>query len=410
MASSNKSLLVFQTAYPLKMMKQRGLEIYLDTKDPGRLFDNVITINIIASLQDKNYFDEGPLYRRTVLDSRNIVIECGHSIAAFRGKFDKFGFLLTQMYFFFRFFSSFEWRKVKVIYADDPEYNGIIGMLVSRILRKPLVVGIWGNPARIRETTNKPLMPRLFKSTQSEAKLEKFILLHADALQVQNSENGVYPISLGINRSKISLLPLAVGISDFHFLNISDRRTLDFNFDRSDRNIVCISRLEEVKHVDHVIKAMSLLKDPKSSFKLHLIGGGEKESELRQLSRDLKIENKVIFHGGKSQEWISRFLPNMKLAIAPLSGRALLEIALSGLPVVAYEVDWHNEIVIQNETGFLVEYRNIELLSHEIEKFFALPESQRLKMGENMRIKALSLCDRDTLRKSQNYFYQQLIG
>jgi glycosyltransferase involved in cell wall biosynthesis len=155
---------------------------------------------------------------------------------------------------------------------------------------------------------------------------------------------------------------------------------------------------------------MSLLKDPKSSFKLHLIGGGEKESELRQLSRDLKIENKVIFHGGKSQEWISRFLPNMKLAIAPLSGRALLEIALSGLPVVAYEVDWHNEIVIQNETGFLVEYRNIELLSHEIEKFFALPESQRLKMGEKMRIKALSLCDRDTLRKSQNYFYQQLIG
>ena len=409
MANGKRSLLVLQTAYPMKFIKERGLEVYLETKDPGKFFDTVITVNTVASLQDKGYLGEGPLYRQTLCGSRNIVIECGHSVPAFKGKFRKFGFLCSQIYFFFRFFSSLEWRNVKVIYSDDPDYNGIIGLLISRILRKPLVVGIWGNPARIRETTSKPLMPGLFRSKEAEARVEKFVLLHADALQVQNAENGDYPISLGISRNKVSLLPLAVGIADFHFLEINERESLDFNYDQKTSNIVCISRLEEVKHVDHVIKSMSLLKASSSNLKLHLIGAGEKERELRLLSKDLEIENQVVFHGAKSQEWISKFLPDMDLAIAPLTGRALLEIGLSGLPVVAYDVDWHNEIVIQNETGFLVEYRNIEQLSRVIEGFFALPESKRLQIGENMRLKALSLCDRDSLNKSQNFFYNNLL-
>lgn len=409
MAIGKRSLLVLQTAYPLKFMKERGLEVYLDTKDPGKFFDKVITVNTVASLQDERYLDEGPLYRRTSYNSRNIVIECGHSLAALKGKFRKFGFLLAQTYFFFRFFTSFEWRNVKVIYSDDPEYNGVIGFLISRILRKPLVVGIWGNPARIRLTTNKPLMPSLFGSMEAEERVEKFVLMHADALQVQNAENGDYPISLGISRNKVSLLPLAAGIADCHFLKNSEREPLDIDYDKKMLNVVCISRLEELKHVDHVIKSMSFLKARKSNIQLHLIGAGEKEKELKILSRDLEIENQIVFHGAKSQEWISKFLPIMNLAIAPLSGRALLEIALAGLPVVAYDVDWHNEIVIQNQTGFLVEYMNIELLSRAIEEFFSLPECKRLQIGENMRLKALSLCDEDSLKKSQNYFYQQLI-
>ena len=411
MTRGNRDLLVLQTAYPLRFMKDRGLEVYLDTKDPGKFFDSVITINAIASLQDENYFYDGPLYRRSLSGSRNIVIECGHTIEAFRGKFRKLGFICAQFYFFFRFFISLDWRNVKIIYSDDPEYNGILGLLLSKILRKPLVVGIWGNPARIRATTQKPLMPGLFKSVKAEEQLEKYILFRADALQVQNAENSFYPLSLGIDKCKISMLPLAVGISDFHFVDVSERVTIDFEDDEQFINhIVCISRLEKVKHVDHVIKSISLLGLSKSKYKLHLIGAGEEENELKKLTKVLQIDNQVVFHGAKSQEWISRFLPNMNLAIAPLAGRALLEIALSGLPVVAYDVDWHNEIVIHGETGILVGYQDIDQLSKALEDFFTLTENERMLIGENMRRKALSFCDRNSLNDSQNSFYRHLLN
>jgi glycosyltransferase involved in cell wall biosynthesis len=99
----------------------------------------------------------------------------------------------------------------------------------------------------------------------------------------------------------------------------------------------------------------------------------------------------------------------MDLAVAPLTGRALLEIALSGLPVVAYDVDWHNEIVIQDETGILVRYRDVDQLSKAIEYFFTLTESQRVLMGKNMRQKALSLCDRNSLNEKQNSFYRKIL-
>ena len=167
MTRGKVDLLVFQTAYPLRFMKERGLEVYLDTKDPGGFFDTVITINTVASLQDETYFNTGPLYRKSSISPRKIVIECGHTIKVFRGKFRKLGFVFSQLYFFFRFFTEFEWRDVKAIYADDPEYNGILGLILSKILRKPLIVGIWGNPARIRATTKKPLMPGLFQSIKT---------------------------------------------------------------------------------------------------------------------------------------------------------------------------------------------------------------------------------------------------
>lgn len=410
MTRGKVDLLVFQTAYPLRFMKERGLEVYLDTKDPGGFFDTVITINTVASLQDETYFNTGPLYRKSSISPRKIVIECGHTIKVFRGKFRKLGFVFSQLYFFFRFFTEFEWRDVKAIYADDPEYNGILGLILSKILRKPLIVGIWGNPARIRATTKKPLMPGLFQSIKTEEFVERYVLLHADALQVQNNENSLYPLSLGIDKSKTSILPLAVGISEFHFLDISKRANTDIVYNQQfNQNVVCVSRLEQVKHVDQVIKAFSLLGSNKSNSILHLIGAGEEENKLREITKNLKLEDQVVFHGAKSQVWISSFLPKMDLAIAPLTGRALLEIGLSGLPVVAYDVDWHNEIVIQGETGILVKYQDIAQLSKAIEYFFTLTESQRALLGKNMRQKALSLCDRNYLNKKQNSFYRNFI-
>jgi glycosyltransferase involved in cell wall biosynthesis len=410
MARGKGDLLVFQTAYPLRFMKERGLEVYLDTKDPGGFFDRVITVNTVASLQDDNYLYSGPLYRRSLISKRNTVIECGHALKIFRGKFRKIGFILSQLYFFFRFFIRFEWRDVKIIYADDPEYNGILGLLFSKILRKPLVVGIWGNPARIRATTQKPLMPGLFQSIKAEEVVERYVLLHADALQVQNNENSLYPISIGIDKNKISILPLAVGISECHFLGVSERASIDFeNFQKFKQNIVCVSRLEQIKHIDHVIKAFSLLGSNKSNTTLHLIGAGDEGDRLKEMTKDLRIEEQVVFYGAKSQEWISSVLPKMDLAVAPLTGRALLEIALSGLPVVAYDVDWHNEIVIQDETGILVRYRDIDQLSKAIEYFFTLTESQRVLMGKNMRQKALSICDRNSLNEKQNSFYRKIL-
>ena len=404
------NLLVFQSAYPYSRIKELKLESYLHSKDPGHYFSQVITVNSVASLQDSNSFTKEKIYTLHKSDERHIIIEGSHQLRILHDRLPKMSFLLAQVAFLCRLFVSTNVRSIKCVYADDPEYNGLLGLLFSRILRVPLVVGVWGNPQRIRENTNRPLMPRLFRSAKQEAKFEKHILLRADAIQVQNRENGSYPLSLGINPSRISYLPLSVGIAPCHFVDPKERKqTLTVKLNQTPVfKIVCVSRLEKVKHVDHAIASVKLLKEQSIPFELHLVGDGSELSNLQELVKQKEIEDSVVFHGNRSQEWLAEFLPTMDMAVAPLTGRALLEIGLSGIPVSAYNVDWHSDIIRNGESGFLVDYLNEEDLAKSIIKMYSVGEDKRKDFGLNVRSIAISLSDAEILTANQNKFFEDL--
>jgi glycosyltransferase involved in cell wall biosynthesis len=160
--------------------------------------------------------------------------------------------------------------------------------------------------------------------------------------------------------------------------------------------------------VDHVIESVKELKRNSVKFKLHIVGAGSEESSLFKYTKEIGLEKDVIFHGSQSQDWIASFLPGMDVAIAPLTGRALLEIALAALPVVAYDVDWHDEIVVEGVTGVLVEYLNSSALGHAVFGVFLLGNSSRKEMGNQMRLKALELSDPLLLSSRQNNFFDNL--
>jgi glycosyltransferase involved in cell wall biosynthesis len=406
------NLLVFQSAYPYSRIKELKLESYLHSKDPGHYFSQVITVNPVASLQDSNLFSKGKNFSFQKSDSRHIIIEGFHRLRILNNRLPRMSFVLAQVAFLCRLFFSKNVWSIKCVYADDPEYNGLLGIVFSRILRVPLVVGVWGNPQRIRENTNRPLMPRLFRSAEQEAKFEKHILLRANAIQVQNSENRTYPLSLGINPSKVSLLPLSVGIAPCHFVDPKDRmRSLNGKLNETPVfKIVCVSRLEKIKHVDHAIASVKLLKEQGIPFELHLVGDGSELNNLQELVKQEEIVDSVIFHGNKSQEWLAEFLPTMDMAVAPLTGRALLEIGLSGIPVSAYNVDWHSDIIRNGESGFLVDYLNVEDIAKSILEMYLVGEATRKDFGLNVRAIAMSLSDAAVLTANQNRFFQELCG
>jgi glycosyltransferase involved in cell wall biosynthesis len=404
-------LLVFQTAYPLTMIKSMGLESYIQSKDPGDFFSKILTVNSIASVQDLEFFRSGKMFRTHILDKKHTLIESSHLLKHFRGKFLKLSFIFSQSYLVLRVFFSGQLRHVSIVYADDPAYNGILGLLFAKILRVPLVVGIWGNPERLRKMTGKPLMPRLFRTATIEGRIERYILNRAQAIQVQNLENGTYPLGLGISSERISYLPLGAGIADFHFIPPDKRgeSLLNEKLDVQAFQMVCISRLIDVKHVDHAINGLKDLRDRSVRFQLHIFGAGAKREDLVSQACKMGVDKSVVFHGNQSQEAIANFLPKMDIAIAPITGRALLEIGLAGLPVVAYDVDWHNEIVKDGETGKLVEYLNQRELSLAILDLYNMGNVKRETLGNQMRSRSLDLSSPQILGKRQNNFYRLLL-
>jgi|688.fasta_scaffold217251_2 glycosyltransferase involved in cell wall biosynthesis len=405
-------MLVFHSAYTFQDIQARNLEIYITSKDAGKFFESVLTVSPVASLQ---YTAQNPLlFGRPdfyELDGRNTVIEGKTQRFKVFSKLKRLNFVLAQLSLLFALLRDNKLGDTKIVFADDPDFNGLYGYFFSRILRKPLIVGVWGNPARIRELQKMPLMPRLFPSIWIEELVEKFVLRRASLVLVQNLENGNYPLSIGVAPSKIRVLPLGVGIHDAHFKTKSDRMKISEDleiFDIENRAVLtCISRLEELKLVDHAILACAELKNAGLDFKLIVVGDGREKKNLIQLAKEHDLEDQIIFAGNRSQEWIAGLLAIVDVAIAPLAGRALLEIGLSGCPVVAYDVDWHGEIVQSGVTGTLV--ANLDYVSLGKSTLELLQNKDlRIRLGQGMRKLSLEIANPIKIIDSQVEIYRIL--
>jgi glycosyltransferase involved in cell wall biosynthesis len=83
-------------------------------------------------------------------------------------------------------------------------------------------------------------------------------------------------------------------------------------------------------------------------------------------TRELGLDGSLFLLGNRGQRWIASLLAEADVIAAPMMGRALVEAALSGTPIVAYDVDWHGELIDDGETGVLVPFGDREAMARAI--------------------------------------------
>lgn len=408
------TLLVFNTAYNFKQIKDNSLEIFIESRDASNLFKKVISINPVADLQEKNakksWMKFGSIFRVNSMSDKHLIIE-GSSFSIFSAKaLSTLMFLLSQVVFLFLSSLKLLQHKVMLVRAEDPRLNGIYGLIASRIFRVPLIVGMWGNSSRIRSETGIPIMPRLFPTTTLEHRVESFILRRADFVLAQNQENLNAVIEMGVDLSKTALTPLGVGISKVHVRpRATVRNSALKDFEPSNAfTLITVSRLEKLKYVDHTIRAAAFLQKSGLHYRLLVVGEGRELQNLQTLCKQLDIEDYVFFVGNKDQRWISEALRSSDVFVSPLCGRALLEAGLAGCPVVAYDVDWHRELVQNGKTGVLVEHLNFEALGAAL---IFMHENHDLRKSMATEIAALAneLCKPTQIADLQRKIYEKVI-
>lgn len=409
-----KRMLVFHSAYTFEYLRKFGMEVFVQSRDAEEFFETVLTVSPLATLQydphDPRLISAPEFFQ---LDERNIILEGRLGRFHVLQRMKILNFIVAQISLVLTLYKHGKLRDVELIRAEDARLNGIYGYFFSRILQKPLVIGVWGNPGRLRKLTGKPNMPRLFPSKRIEELVEKFLLRCASIVLAQNSENMNYALEAGVDPAKTRITPLGVGIDKAHFLPLDERQDVSGDLRRwsisKEFVLVCISRLEALKMVDHAIRSCQVLDESHIPFKLILIGDGRERESLEHLAKELGLQNQIIFAGNRSQEWISGILARANLNIAPLCGRALLEASLAGCPAVSYNVDWHDEIVQSGITGELITNLDFRAMGETIQTLLE-NEDTRLRMSVNMRKLAFELADPAKIAREQVKIYQELIG
>ena len=213
-----------------------------------------------------------------------------------------------------------------------------------------------------------------------------------------NRAAGIFPVShygaklirsFGLSQKNIHVVPNGVDPRRFK----PDVRSNDRGLPK---RILTVARLDLHKGHDRVLEALGLIKSKGLEFEYIIVGEGDEERRLRQISKELGLVNEVIFAGHIPDRELpgvyasadifvmaSREIPG-RLDLIEGFGIAFLEASASGLPVIAGRSGGVADAVRKGQTGLLVNPEDPKEIAEALHLLLTSPDLCR-RLGSEGR-------------------------
>ena len=152
--------------------------------------------------------------------------------------------------------------------------------------------------------------------------------------------------------------------------------------------VLYVGRIEESKGLKELLKACKTL----GGVFVNIVGDGPFLEELKAISRQLKMSQKVLFYGKLPYEKVTEMyacndvfvLPTKRVEGLPMT---LVEAAFAGLPLIATNMGGNKDAVENDVNGFLLDKLSVELLRTKLGEL-ATNRDLAKRLGLNGKIKA----------------------
>jgi glycosyltransferase involved in cell wall biosynthesis len=150
---------------------------------------------------------------------------------------------------------------------------------------------------------------------------------------------------------------------------------------------LAVGRFEVAKDYPNMFRAFADVRARRPEAVLLLAGRGALQEETESLARELGLGTSVRFLGVRNDVPALLSAADAYVMSSAWEGMpmVLLEAAAGGLPIVATRVGGNAEVVLDQETGFLVPPRDAQALAAAMVRLMDLTESERLRLGERGR-------------------------
>ena len=182
-----------------------------------------------------------------------------------------------------------------------------------------------------------------------------------------------------INKSKIHLIYNGIEVELIKKMGKEPLPDDDIQmFQQSKHKIGCVGRLAEQKGYTYIIHAMPDVITNYPDAMLYIVGDGELKNEIINLVLDLDLTGHIKLLGLRNnvpallRQWDLFVLPSLWEGFPTV----VMEAMISEVPVIATDIPGTNELVIDHETGILVQPKDPHALSKEIINIFLDPSLQ----------------------------------
>jgi glycosyltransferase involved in cell wall biosynthesis len=275
-------------------------------------------------------------------------------------------------------------RRVDVIDASEPIGGGVAAVILSRLTGVPAAAELQGELLA--------LSPRDFswlriKRTRA---ITVFILKRARAIRCVAAKIRDQALAAGIAPGRLHVVPSRVDTAHFDPAQWAARRRQWRSAWGWSNNpvVVFVGRLVAHKAVDDILSAWPLILGQYPQARLLLVGDGPLEDELKGQAADLGLADTVRFFGPADFGEVPGLLAAGDVFLSPSLDegmpRTLLEAMAMGLPAVVTDVGGNAEVVLPDQTGFLILPRRPDLIAEKVGLLLG-DEDLRRRMGRTGR-------------------------
>ncbi|MDX4036281.1 glycosyltransferase [Aliarcobacter skirrowii] len=282
--------------------------------------------------------------------------------------------------------------KPDILHAHYATSYGLLGALSGF---HPLLLSVWGS-----DVFSFPLKSPLHKM------MLKYNLKKAD--KILSTSNVMAKETKLYTNKDIEVTPFGIDIEQFKPMEVESL------FDKDDIVIGTVKSLEEVYGIEYLIRAFKIISDKYENLtlKLLIVGGGNLENCLKDLTKELEIENKTIFTGQVKYRDVVKYHNMLSISVflsnSESFGVSVIESSACGKPVIVSNVGGLPEVVEDGVSGFVVPPRDPQKTAEAIEKL-VLYKSLREQIGRNGRERVKRLYNWDENVEQMIRIYKELI-
>jgi glycosyltransferase involved in cell wall biosynthesis len=404
-------ILIIDTSNSYHAIKTKAQEQSVIQRDLDGFFEKVYTLYPVlgANPIDEGIDFPGQFRFLDFLPPRHVFIESKIAFSDFLRRLPLLNFIFAQINLLLRMRRLILAEGIAVIRGCEPFLTGLQSLVLSWLTARPYAIRIGSNFDLLHESGDIHYR-KIFRWYFVEQLIARLVLPRAAAVFAANENYRGYAVKNGARPQATVVTRFGNVLDPLHFAAPGDRRSVAGDYGLSTgQYALYIGRLTRIKGVTDLIHVAAEIRKTRPDFKIALAGDGDIRNELMDLARTLAVCDNVVFLGNVRQEALASLLATAAAYVCPHSGRSLVEAALAGIPLVAYDWEWHSELVINGVTGILAPYRNHAAMANGLLQILSNP-GQASAMGRRARELALDMMDQKKIQSLEKEKYTELFG
>ncbi|MEG3639866.1 glycosyltransferase family 4 protein [Magnetococcus sp. PR-3] len=363
------------------VLKEKGVDHIILERDENGFFERVISVHPYA-------------YRNRCIDLNTIHRVYDFGIDWLNGSRSKaLRHLLAPFHLLrtlFRIHRLIRQERIDIIRSNDPFLCGLLGLALKRLNpHVKLCMTIHSDYRHQASLDTKNALPRIFGSRDSLAWwMESFTIRRYP---------WVFPIrqhliddykKLGFSDTRMAVFPHGM---DFHEIDAISKEPIEtfLPTNRPKHLLSFVGRFVKDNHIYGCLDIARKIAETRDDFLLVMLGEGlEWESVRQTVAQDPILQKHVLLCGFQPNILALSLRKAASVNLSLVGGFSLIEACASGRPVIAYDVQWHKELIEDGVTGRLFPEGAVDQVAQAVIELLDDPK-QADRLGKHGRERAI---------------------